>query len=55
MMGKVILSYLVIIPEHVGPEQPLRPGIVRETEEEVVEVLVFGFRPHVIQSLLGNI
>ena len=54
-MGKERSPYLVIILEYIGPEQPLRLEIVRETKEEVVEVLVFGFRPHVVQSLLGDL
>ena len=49
------LSHLVIIVKHVRPKQPLRLGIVRETKEEVNEVLVFSFGPHVVQSLLGNV
>ena len=52
-MGKE--RHLVVILEHVRPEQPLRLGIVRETKEEVMEVLVFGLRPHVIQSFLADI
>jgi hypothetical protein len=50
-----VLSYLVVILEHVRLEQPLRLDIVRETREEVMEVLVFSFCPHVIQSLLDSI
>lgn len=49
------LSYLVIILENVRPKQPLRLGVIRETKEEVMEVLVFSFGPHVIQRLLGNV
>jgi len=49
------LSYLLIVLEHVRPKQPLRLDVVRETKEEVLEVLVFGFRPHVVQGLIGNV
>ena len=48
-------TYLLIVLEHVRPKQPLRLDVARETKEEVMEVLVFGFRPHVIQSLFGKV
>lgn len=48
-------QYLVIVLEYIRPKQPLCLRVARETEEEVMEVLVFGFGPHVVESLLGNI
>ena len=49
------MSHLVVVLKHVRPKQLLRLGIDRETREEINEVLIFSFRPHVIQGLLGDV
>ena len=48
MMIRECLSHLVVILKQVRPQQPLRLWVGREAREEVNEVLVFSFGPHII-------
>ena len=52
---EIRIPHLVVVVEHVRPQQPLRLDIVRETSEEISEILVFSLRPHVIESLFGDV